>query len=34
MAYANRWVKGTLFVNHFLTHAECDKDVWKRDCER
>ena len=34
VAYANRWVKGTLFVKHFLTHAEYDKDSWKRDCER
>lgn len=24
VAYANRWVKGTLFVKHFLTHAEYD----------
>ncbi len=34
VAYANRWVKGTLFVKHFLTHAEYDKNAWKRDCER
>jgi mRNA interferase HigB len=34
VAYANRWVKGTLFVKHFLTHAEYDKIAWKRDCER
>jgi len=34
VAYANRWVKGTLFVKHFLTHAEYDKNTWKRDCER
>ena len=34
VAYANRWVKGTLFIKHFLTHAEYDKDAWKRDCER
>jgi len=27
-------VKGTLFVKHFLTHAEYDKNTWKRDCER
>jgi mRNA interferase HigB len=33
VAYANRWVKGTLFVKHFLTHAEYDKNTWKRDCE-
>ena len=23
---------GTLFVKHFLTHAEYDKDRWKGDC--
>jgi mRNA interferase HigB len=34
VAYANRWVKGTLFVKHFLTHAEYDKNKWKPDCER
>ena len=34
VAYANRWVKGTLFVKHFLTHADYDKDARKRDCER
>ena len=34
VAYANHWVKGTLFVKHFLPHAEYDKDAWKRDCER
>jgi mRNA interferase HigB len=34
VCYANRWVRGTLFVKHFLTHAAYDKDTWKRDCER
>lgn len=34
VVYANQWVKGTLFVKHFVTHAEYDKDKWKRDCER
>jgi mRNA interferase HigB len=29
-ATANRG--GTLFVKHFLTHAEYDKDTWKDDC--
>ncbi len=33
VAYANQCVKGTLFVKHFLTHAEYDKDAWK-DSER
>ena len=23
---------GTLFVKHFLTHAEYDKNRWKGDC--
>lgn len=34
VAYANRWVKGTLFAKHFLPHAEYDKDAWQRDRER
>jgi mRNA interferase HigB len=25
---------GTLFVKHFLTHAEYNNDAWKKDCER
>ena len=25
VSYANEWVQGTLFVKHFLTHAECGK---------
>ena len=25
---------GTLFVKHFLTHAEYNKEAWKRECER
>ena len=34
ICYANQWVKGTLFVKNFLTHAEYDKGSWKRDCRR
>jgi len=34
VVYANQWVKGTLFVKHFLTHAEYDKGKWKRDCRK
>ena len=30
--YANQWTNGTLFVKHFLTHAEYDKNRWKKDC--
>jgi mRNA interferase HigB len=25
---------GTLFVKHYLTHAEYDKDKWKKDCNQ
>ena len=32
VSYANQWTGGTLFVKHFLTHAEYDKDRWKKDC--
>ncbi len=34
VCYANQWVKGTLFVKHFLPHAEYDKNAWKQDCSR
>jgi mRNA interferase HigB len=34
VCYANQWAKRTLFVKHFLTHAEYDKATWRRDCER
>jgi mRNA interferase HigB len=30
--YATASRGGTLFVKHFLTHAEYDKDLWKDDC--
>lgn len=30
--YAGPARGGTLFVKHFLTHAEYDKDFWKDDC--
>lgn len=33
VSYANAWSRGTLFVKHFLTHAEYDKDGWKKDCQ-
>jgi mRNA interferase HigB len=32
VSYANEWSGGTLFVKHFLTHAEYSKDDWKKDC--
>ena len=30
--YATRGRGGTLFVKHFLTHAEYDTNDWKKDC--
>lgn len=30
--YANDWTGGTIFVKHFLTHAEYDKKKWCKDC--
>lgn len=32
VSYSNKWSQGTLFVKHFLTHAEYDKEKWKKDC--
>lgn len=32
VSYANKWLQGTLFVKHFLTHADYDKNAWKKDC--
>ena len=32
VVYADETKRGTLFVKHFLTHAEYDKDDWKDDC--
>lgn len=32
VAYANEWSGGTLWIKHFLTHAEYDKNEWKGDC--
>lgn len=32
VSYANPWTNGTLWVKHFLTHAEYDKQKWKKDC--
>ncbi len=29
--YASLTRGGTLFVKHFLTHAECDTNLWKRE---
>jgi mRNA interferase HigB len=30
--WADDTKNGTLFVKHFLTHAEYDKDAWKKHC--
>ena len=30
--YADQSQRGTLWVKHFLTHAEYDKGKWKGDC--
>lgn len=30
--YATPEHGGTLFVKHFLTHAEYDRNQWKKDC--
>jgi mRNA interferase HigB len=32
VVYADKWQKGTLFVKHFLTHAEYDNGIWKGNC--
>jgi len=34
VTYANQWTQGTLFVKHFLTHAEYDRGRWKADCQK
>ncbi len=31
--YATNAKNGTLFLKHFLTHAEYDKTMWKKDCQ-
>ena len=33
VTYANAWQRGTLLVKHVLTHAEYDKDLWRKDCK-
>lgn len=32
VTYANQWTKGTLLIKRFMTHAEYDKDDWKKVC--
>ena len=32
VTYANQWTEGTLLVKHFLTHADYDKNKWRKDC--
>ena len=31
-ANATKLINGTLYIKHFLTHAEYDKDAWKGCC--
>lgn len=33
VSWANRGTRGTLLVNHFLTHAKYDRGKWKADCK-
>jgi mRNA interferase HigB len=33
VTYANRWQRGTLLVKRFLTHAEYDRNLWRKDCK-
>ena len=33
VTYANEWQRGTLLFKHLLTHAEYDKNRWRKDCE-
>ena len=32
VSYANKHTRGTLFVKHFLMHAEYSNDRWKECC--
>ena len=32
ITYANEWQRGTVLVKHFLTHAEYDRNLWRKDC--
>ena len=33
IVYADQWQNGTVFIKHFLTHAEYSRGDWKRSCE-
>lgn len=33
VSYANEHTRGTLFIKHFLTHAQYDRGTWKKDCQ-
>ena len=33
VGYANQWSRGTLWIKHFLTHAEYDRNEWKGACQ-
>ena len=32
VSYANPWSGGTLLVKRFVTHAEYNKNDWRKDC--
>lgn len=32
--WADDTKNGTLFIKHYLTHAEYDKNQWKQDCRK
>jgi mRNA interferase HigB len=32
VSWHNDWTRGTLLVKHFLTHAEYDRNKWRKDC--
>jgi mRNA interferase HigB len=34
VSYRAKGRKGTLYIRSFLTHAEYNKDSWKKDCEK
>jgi mRNA interferase HigB len=33
VAYGDKSHGGALYLKHFLTHAEYDRDAWKKDCQ-
>ena len=33
VTFADQYQRGTLLVKHFMTHAEYDRNAWRRDCK-